>query len=67
MSTIEVTHAPDGFASFYCLSEELMPGDGWDYTPILQAMTDDPTMSPAGVAQTVADSYIDFGDPAPAN
>ena len=67
MSTIEVTHALDGFASFYCLSEELMPGDGWDYTPILQAMTDDPTMSPAGVAQTVADSYIDFGDPAPAN
>ena len=60
MSTLEVTHALDGFAQFYCLSEEAEPGSGWDYTPILQAMTDDPTMSPARVAQKVADSYIDF-------
>ena len=60
MSSIEVTHALDGFARFYCLSEESEPGNGWDYTPILQAMTDDPTMSPARVAQTVADAYTDF-------
>ena len=60
MSTIEVTHTLDGFAKFYCLSEESEPGNGWDYTPILQAMTDDPTMSPARVAQKVADSYVDF-------
>ena len=59
MSTIEVTHALDGFAQFYCLSEETEPDDGWDYTPVLQAMTADPTMSPARVAQQVADSYID--------
>lgn len=60
MSTIEVTHALDGFASYYCLSEETEPGDGWYYTPVLQAMTDDPTMSPAKVAQQIADSYTDF-------
>ena len=60
MSAIEVTHALDGFASYYCLSEESEPGNGWDYTPVLQAMTDDPTMSPAKVAQKVADSYMDF-------
>lgn len=60
MSTIEVTHALDGFASYYCLSEETEPGDGWHYTPVLEAMTEDPTMSPARVAQKVADSYTDF-------
>lgn len=60
MSTLEVTHALDGFADFYCLSEETEPGDGWHYTPVLRAMSDDPTMSPAKVAQTIADSYTDF-------
>ncbi len=60
MSTIEVTHALDGFARYYCLSEEVEPGDGWDYTPVLQAMTDDPTMSPARVARTIADAYTDY-------
>ena len=59
MSAIEVTHILDGFAQFYCLSEEIEPNFGWDYTPILQAMTDNPAMSPAQVAQKVADSYID--------
>ncbi|MBO5544891.1 MAG: hypothetical protein J5949_09710, partial [Oscillospiraceae bacterium] len=60
MSCLEVTHTLDGFARYYCLSEEVEPGDGWDYTPFLQAMSDDPTMSPAKVAQHVADSYTDY-------
>lgn len=60
MSTLEVTHALDGFAEFYCLSEESIPGDGWDYTPFLQAMTEDASMSPARVARAVADSYTDY-------
>ena len=29
MSTLEVTNALDGFADYYCLSEESEPGDGW--------------------------------------
>ena len=60
MSSVEVTHALDGFASYYALSEEAEPGDGWDYTPWLKAMTKDPTMSPAKVAQEIADSYMDY-------
>ena len=59
MSTLEVTHALDGFADYYVLSEEIEPGDGWDYTPWLRAMTNDPTMSPAAVARAIADSYTD--------
>ena len=60
MSSLEVTHALDGFASYYALSEEVEPGDGWDYGPWLKAMTDDPTMSPAQVARAIADSYMDY-------
>lgn len=60
MSTLEATHALDGYAAFFCLSEEVEPGEGWDYGPWLQAMTDDPTMSPARVAQAIADSFTDY-------
>lgn len=60
MSCLEVTNTLDGFADYYCLSEEAEPGDGWDYGPWLQALTDDPTMSPAKVAREIADSYTDY-------
>ena len=60
MGCLEVTHALEGFASYYCLSEEVIPGDGWDYGPWLQALTDDPTMSPALVGRKIADSYTDY-------
>ena len=60
MSTLEVTETLDGFADYYCLSEEVEPGDGWDYGPWLQAMTDNPSMNPAQVARAIADSYTDY-------
>ena len=59
MSTLEVTNALDGFADYYCLSEEVEPGDGWTYDEFIRVMAEDPTMSPAKVAQAVADSYTD--------
>lgn len=60
MSSLEVTHALNGFASYYAVSEEVEPGDGWDYGPWLKALSDDPTMHPAQVARAVADSYMDY-------
>ncbi len=59
MSSLEVTHALDGFARYFAVSEETEPGDGWDYAPWLQAMTDDPTMNPAQICRAIADSYTD--------
>ena len=59
MSCLEVTESLEGFADYYCLSEESIPGEGWDYGPWLQAMTDDPTMSPAKVCREIADAYTD--------
>ena len=60
MSCLEVTETLDGFADYYCLSEESIPGEGWDYAPWLQAMTDDPTMSPAKVGREIADAMTDY-------
>ena len=60
MSSLEVAHSLYGFASYYAVSEETEPGDGWDYIPWLKAMADDPTMSPAKIAQHIADSYMDY-------
>ncbi len=60
MSNLEVTHELEGFASFYALSEESEPGDGWNYTPVLEKMSEDPTLSPAAIAQLIADSYTDY-------
>lgn len=60
MSNLDVTHYLYGFADYYCVSEEVEPGDGWDYGPFLKAMTEDPTMSPAKVGRAIADAYTDF-------
>lgn len=60
MSNLEVTHELYGFASFYAMSEESEPGEGWDYLNLLNRMSEDPTMSPAAVAQTIADTFIDY-------
>lgn len=60
MSCIEVTHELHGFSSFYALSEESEPGDGWAYTELLNQMSEDPSMSPAAVTRTIADTYMDY-------
>lgn len=60
MSCLEVTHSLNGFASYYVLSEESEPGEGWDYYEWINKMSENPGMSPAAVAQTIADTYTDF-------
>ena len=60
MSNLEVTHSLYGFASYYALSEESEPNSGWNYIGLLEKMSEDPTMSPAAVAQAVADTYTDY-------
>ena len=59
MSSIEVTHSLNGFADYYILSEETIPGEGWDYS-FLQTLSDNPSMSTAAVGREIADKYTDF-------
>ncbi len=60
MGSTEVAHSLYGYGKYLLGSEEVEPGDGWDHTAYLQAMTDDPTMSPAEIGETVADSFVDY-------
>jgi len=60
MSTIEATHALNGYAKYYVGSEELEPGFGWDYTSFISKMCENPKMNAAQVGQAIADSYTDF-------
>ena len=60
MSTLEVTNALSGFADYYCLSEESIPGDGWNYSSWLKSMTNDPTMNAAEVGMAIVDSFTDY-------
>ena len=60
MSSLEVTHALNGFARYYAVSEETEPGEGWNYGPWLKALTDDPSMNPARLARHIADSFVDY-------
>ena len=58
MANLDVVHAMDGFADFYCFSEETEPAPGWDHAAWLKALAENPGMSPAEIARTIADVYV---------
>lgn len=60
MGSTEVAHSLYGYGKYLLGSEEVEPGDGWNHSEYLQAMTDDPTLNPAAIGQVVADSYLDY-------
>jgi hypothetical protein len=60
MASAEVAQTLDGFGKYLVASEEVEPGQGWDYSVWLQAMTDDPTMNAAQIGRSIADSFMDF-------
>ena len=60
MANLDVVHALDGFADFFCLSEESEPAPGWNHDAWLQALKDNSTMAPSQIARTVADSFVDY-------
>ena len=39
-------------------SEETEPGDGWDYSATLTALTANPAMTPAGLATQIVNDYV---------
>ena len=60
MAELTVMHSLNGYADYYCLSEEVEPNEGWSYDRFLKKMSDDPTMSAPQVGRAVADAYTDF-------
>ncbi|BAS26421.1 clostripain-related cysteine peptidase [Limnochorda pilosa] len=57
MATVEVAHALSPFARYMVASQEIEPGNGWDYASSLGALVADPQMTGAEFGRIVADSY----------
>lgn len=60
MATLDTAHYLNGYGKYLVASEEVEPGEGWDYGVWLQALSDNPTMNAAEVSRAIADAYIDF-------
>lgn len=57
MATYELANDLYGFSRYMVASEELEPGNGWEYTGLLTALAKNPAMGGAGLGQSMCDSY----------
>ena len=57
MATVDVAFTFADVAKYLVASEELEPGEGWDYKAWLQALSDDPGMGGAKLGRIICDSY----------
>jgi hypothetical protein len=58
MSNQEVAHEAAEHVRHVVASEDLEPGDGWPYTPILRRLVDDPAMDGAALGAAVVEEYV---------
>ena len=60
MASLETAEAMHGYGRYLAASEEVEPGDGWDYTTWLNRLSETPALNSAQVGRTIADSFIDW-------
>jgi hypothetical protein len=58
MGTIETAYMLEPYADYLVGSEETEPAYGWDYTPWLTALGENPSMDTVQLGQIIADSFI---------
>lgn len=61
MGTYELASHLRDLADFMVASEELEPGNGWDYTAWLGALSRDPAMDTQALGVAIADSFVAAG------
>src|SRR5690606_2318191 len=59
MANLEVASVLKPHARYLVASEELEPGHGWNYGPIVQALADKVNAPTTEIAKAVVDSFID--------
>ncbi|WP_226666218.1 clostripain-related cysteine peptidase [Metabacillus litoralis] len=57
MASLEIAHTVSPFGKYLVASEELEPGHGWNYTPILDELTNNPSMDGAALGKVIADGF----------
>jgi len=60
MAMVEIAYEVKNHARVLVTSQELVPGEGWDYETILGNLVTHPTMDERDLARIVVDSYIDY-------
>ncbi|MCR5107166.1 MAG: hypothetical protein K6B28_03300 [Lachnospiraceae bacterium] len=58
MSSLETAEALQGYAHYMVASEEIEPGDGWDYTSFLNYLENNPGINGLEFGKKIADSYM---------
>ena len=59
MATYEMANTLYGYANYMVASEELEPGNGWQYTSWLKSLGENPAMSGAHLGQVMCNSYYE--------
>lgn len=59
MANIDTAKIISPYASYMIASQELEPGNGWNYTGILQAIASNPKITPEELGISVCDSFMD--------
>jgi len=62
MATVEMAVLAADYAQVLIASEDLEPGDGWDYV-FLSALNINPRMSGLNLGQVIVDTFMDFYGP----
>ena len=58
MATADVMHDLHGLTRYMVASEEIEPGNGWDYTGWVGALARDPSMNGASLGKAICDTYL---------
>ena len=64
MGTLETAYMLEPYADYMIASEETEPAYGWNYTPWLSALGDDPSIDTVALGEIVVDSFIQQNSPA---
>lgn len=57
MASLETAHIISPYAKYLVASEEVEPGHGWNYTPILEEIIENPNIDGKDLGRIIADSF----------
>jgi hypothetical protein len=60
MANFETAQAIAPFGKAMVASEELEPGNGWNYSPVMQALTADPAIDGFALGRIIVNTYRDY-------
>lgn len=60
MATVDLAYSFYGLSNYLLASQEVEPGDGWDYKALFTELAKDPYMSPFELSVAICDTYIDY-------